>query len=356
MKKTTSFVVGFCTVLIAGIAVAQVGSPAADTKSAAAVEQPKPTSTQPATEKVEPYAAEKPTAVNKTNDKPKHSAAKAETKPATETTTKAEQKDTIGPELVIIQPSAGKVVHEKTVLFSGETEPGAKVKAGEYAADVTSDGHWTVKLVLAPGTNTVTFKAYDAAGNVTKASITIVYEAPVAKEIGFTANQKYGENADSFEKFWGTATPGTKVTAKSEYGSASTEVAGNGEWLLKVWFEAPAGVPFPVTVSDSNGHSKTFHFTRIEAKKEFWVEQKYGSCSETPAYDVFYGGGAPGTVIEVFSSYGSGRAVIGDGGGWDMKVIFETAPIGETFEVILETSEGHRKVFAFTRLAAEGSH
>ncbi len=356
MKKTTSFVVGFCTVLIAGIAVAQVGSPL---PGASEAPPPRDTPLEKPTASAEVAVQPAPESHEFTKKSEDKSAAVESAKKETKTDVakkvdpEISVKDTTPPELVILKPANGTVVAEKTVAFSGETEPGAKVTAGEHKAEVGADGHWKITLNVNQGKTTVTFKAHDAAGNVSSASVTVVYEVSAPKVVEFSANQKYGENADSYDKFWGTGSPGTKITGTSKYGSASTEASDGGEWDMKIWFEAPVGVTFPVTISDAAGHSKTFNFTRVEAVHEFWAAQKYGSCSEDPPYDVFYGEGKPGTVIEIFSDYGSGRTEIGDGGGWDLKVVFDTAPVGKTFEVILETSEGHRKVFTFTKVGAE---
>ncbi len=350
MKKTTSFVVGFLTVLIAGVAVAQVGAGgfrAAGGDKAPAVEKP----SEQAPEVVEPVVSEpeKPTETTTADRKETVETAPDVVEPEPEP-------DVTAPEIVIIEPVDGTVFKEKTITFRGETEPGAKVLAGKYAADVTDDGHWAIKLVLSPGENRATFRAIDEAGNVGEASVMVVYQ-PIEKEPvhrEFSANQKFGQNTEPYDKFYGTGVAGSLIKVTSEFGSGKTEVGAEGEWYLKVWFEgAPVGVTFPVTVSDQFGHSKVFEFRRTEAvAKEFWAAQKYGSCSENPPYDVFYGEGAPGTVVEVGSAYGSGRTVIGEAGGWDMKVFFEGAPVGEPFEVVLETSAGHRKVFTFVRLGA----
>lgn len=344
MKKTASFAVGFCTVLVAGVAAAQVGSIGRDAES-----------DKVASSRVEKPAAgaavdlDKPVPVVTTQPK---SVEKLVEKPVDKPAPKPES-DTTAPKIEVVEPINGAVFHEKSITFRGVTEPGAKVMAGPYQAEVDAKGSWAITLLLSPGENKATFKAIDQAGNVGSAVVVVVYEVEVDKPVvsEFTANQKYRQNADSFEKFWGTGIPGTKVTATSEYGGGTVEVSKGGEWWLKVFFDAPVNVTFPVTISDGAGHSKVFEFTWTGiVEKEFWAEQKYGSCSETPAYDVFYGQGTPGMVVEIGSPYGSGRTVVGEGGSWDMKVFFETAPIGETFEVVLETSGGHRKVFAFTRL------
>ncbi len=353
MKKTTSFAVGFLTVLIAGVAVAQVGTGAFKSDAAGG-------DATPIEELIEKPVADTPGEEPKAGESTDTTHAKAEEhvevveEPKPEEDPKPEADET-APEIVIIEPVDGTVFNEKTITFRGETEPGTKVFGGKYEADVDSEGRWAIKLVLSPGENHATFKAIDAAGNIGKASVLVIYK-PIEKEPvdrKFSANQKFGKNTEPYDKFWGAGIAGSVVTARSEFGFAKTEVNHEGEWYLKVWFEgAPVGVTFPVKISDEFGHTKVFEFRLVEAEaKEFWAKQKYGSCSETPPYDVFYGEGKPGTVVEVGSKYGSGRTVIGDGGGWDMKVVFEGAPAGEPFEVVLETSAGHRKVFTFVYLA-----
>lgn len=344
MKKTASFAVGFCTVLVAGVAAAQVGTIGRDTAAGsdkvASAQLEKPAN---------PVDLDKPVPVVTTQPKPVD---KPVDKPVEDPAPKPES-DTTAPNIEVIEPINGAVFHEKSITFRGVTEPEAKVMAGKYQAEVDAEGNWAITLLLSPGENKATFKAIDKAGNVGTAGVVVIYDVevdkPVVKE--FSANQKFRQNADSYEKFWGTGTPGTKIKATSEYGGGATEVSENGEWWLKVFFDAPLNVTFPVTITDTAGHAKVFEFTWTGVvEKEFWAEQKYGSCSESPAYDVFYGQGTPGMVVEIGSPYGSGRTVIGDGGSWDMKVFFETAPVGETFEVVLETSGGHRKVFTFARL------
>jgi hypothetical protein len=75
--------------------------------------------------------------------------------------------DTDPPPLAVTAPGFGSVVVEGTVSFSGTTEPGAFVAAGDTAADVDQHGHWLAQLALDPGDNVVTITAVDAAGNVT---------------------------------------------------------------------------------------------------------------------------------------------------------------------------------------------
>ena len=174
------------------------------------------------------------------------------------------------------------------------------------------------------------------------------------KDVEFSANQKLGENDDNWDKFWGTAQPGATVTATSEFGGATTTVNDHGEWVLEVHFNAPAGTTFAVKISDSNGNAKTFEFTNPEHKvMEFTANQKYGSCGEEVPYDVFWGTAAAGATIWVESPYGSGTTVANGDGHWELRVDFPEAPEGKTFEVVIESSDGGRKVFTFTNIAGD---
>ncbi len=379
-KKLTMFVTGFTVMLAAGVATAQIG--VWDAPSIDLFASDRPTTAFPAQPEVDleaeakalaPIIAEKGTETDtsaekaadpqpsNTADAAEHQATEtvvagegpAEENPAEGEPVEKEAPDATPPQISILHPTEGQVFEQSKVAYEGTTEPGARVFAGEYEADVDAEGNWRIVLILSSGANTTKFIAKDRAGNTATATVTAILEAP-AKDVTFTAYQKYGATTEGFEKFWGTGTPGTKITVSSEYGTAATSVGEHGEWLVKLVFQAPPGTVFAATVRDSAGHSKVFEVKVLNAAvKEFSVVQKYGSCSETPPYDVFYGTGAPGTVVEIGSPYGSGRTVIGDAGGWDMKVVFEGAPVGVTFDVVLETTAGHRKVFQFTRLEGD---
>ncbi len=87
---------------------------------------------------------------------------------------------------------------------------------------------------------------------------------------------------------------------------------------------------------------------------EFSANQKYGSCGENPPYDVLFGTATPGTKIWIESPYGGTSTKANGDGQWSAKVTFWEAPVGKTFEVVIESSEGDRKVFAFTHTGGEG--
>lgn len=211
------------------------------------------------------------------------SAEEAEKREAEEATGET---DTDPPELIILHPEDGSRHERDKVVFEGETEPGAVVKAGRYEADVDADGNWRIELILGPGANRATITAFDRAGNVADASVTVHLEVfePVEEPkdeqpeepehepeyVEFAANQKWGscEEVVPYDVFWGTATPSTVVHIVSEYGSAQVEVDKHGSWEKKVYFEnAPRGEAFAVVIEGVNGR-KVFEFLATEVPRQ----------------------------------------------------------------------------------------
>ena len=191
----------------------------------------------------------------------------------TETTAATTPVDKTPPDLAITYPENGAKVTEKSLQFEGTTEPGAVVAAGPYLADVGEDGHWSIVLLLNPGGNLASFTSTDAAGNVSEAKVSVTYEAPAPPKedppADFTAHNKWGTCSESppYDEYFGTGEPGTTVHVVSAYGSGSTTVAENGEWYVKVFFEAaPYGKTFEVKAKDAFGTKVFFEFTSLVEK------------------------------------------------------------------------------------------
>jgi hypothetical protein len=192
--------------------------------------------------------------------------------------------DTTPPALAITRPGDGEHVTEKNYTFKGTTEPGAKVFAGDFQANVDPQGNWSIMLILQPGGNGAHFRAVDATGNVSEASVTVYLDVKPPAE----------------EKLEETKPP------KHE---------GDAGYIFK-------------------------------------ARQEFGSCSENPPYDVFYGKGAPGSTITISSPYGSGSTTVDAEGHWKVKVVFPSAPVGVKFEVMVTASTGEHAVLYFKRTAA----
>lgn len=281
MRRLTgplAFLAAFSVVLASGAALALFSPMGAGGRDETAVEAPvveakTGTAATPTTTKPEPPKAESKPA----KDQPKP--AKVEPKPV-ETSQPA---DTEPPAFAILYPADGQTFTEKKVVFEGTVEPGARVYAGSYEAEVDGSGAWRILLVLSPGAQTATLKAVDAAGNVAKASVKVILEVektetteakdekpkekPKEEPVGwtFTASQAYGSCAENppYDVFSGTGKPGDTILVASEFGSATTAVGAGGHWEVRVEFpEAPVGKAFRVKVKDGHGNVAKFEFVR----------------------------------------------------------------------------------------------
>lgn len=165
--------------------------------------------------------------------------------------------------------------------------------------------------------------------------------------------------------FEGEVEAGSKVFAAGY----EADVTDDGHWRI-VLILSPGGNLATFTAVDASGNEaqaqvkvyldKTEETPKEEPKEEtkeyeFTAHQKYGSCSEDVPYDVWYGTGDPGTKIWIGSEYGSNSTVIGEKGNWDLKVKFPEAPCNDEIKVVLETDDGHRKVYEFIRLCESDS-
>jgi hypothetical protein len=273
MRKWTALIGGFAVVALTGTALALTGA-----KWTAPIEESAPTKLEaPTTEQVAkaPSTSEAKAGPAETS---KETLAQAPKKP--EQKEAPQPTDTTPPELKILHPIDGQVFETKEVVFQGITEPGARVFAGKYEAEVQVDGTWRVVLYLSPGGNKATFTAKDAAGNETTASVTVTLQLPEKEKTDgkepskdttadwkFSATQVYGSCAESppYDVFRGTGKAGTAIFVKSEFGGGATTVSEQGKWELKVFFEdAPVGKTFTVKVKDEFGNHKVFEFTRID--------------------------------------------------------------------------------------------
>ncbi|MDH3462376.1 MAG: hypothetical protein OEM32_01960 [Acidimicrobiia bacterium] len=185
---------------------------------------------------------------------------------------KAPEPDTNPPDLAILYPENNSHFTETHLAFEGTVEPGSKVYAAGYEADVDEEGHWRIVLILSPGGNLATFTAVDAAGNESQAQVKVFLDEAEPdkdeepKESEFVAYQKYGSCGEEvpYDIWYGSGTPGTGVWVASDFGSGHTEVDENGKWELKVYFEtAPCNDEFAVVVETDDGYRKVFEFIRI---------------------------------------------------------------------------------------------
>lgn len=183
--------------------------------------------------------------------------------------------DAIAPVIEILSPDNGQVFEEKTITFTGVTEPGAAVFAGPYQAAVETDGSWSIKLILSEGENRAVFTAVDAAGNEATAVVTPVYRPPAppttkaeTEIAAFTANATWIECSSEppFDEYYGTGQPGSWIEVVSPYGTGEAIVGADGKWYVKVTFDVPRGKRIEVKVKDQYGRVQFFPFVAVEPK------------------------------------------------------------------------------------------
>jgi hypothetical protein len=351
--------VSFVVMLAAGVALAQVGafapgfselaeesnSLASDSEFLPHLPDPDaPERTKPVMEeqtlKEDPLAKEAP---KEEPDKPAVPAGEPKEGPADKPADKPA--DTTPPKLTITSPADGAHFGEKKLTYTGVTEPGARVFAGEWEADVLKDGEWHIVLVLSAGKNITTFTAKDPAGNRTKATVAVYLDAADVSDQPFTAHQKYGTSSEPREKFYGTAAPGTKIELISKYGNARMVTEGR-EWYLKLHFDGlKEAATVPVVLETSTGKRMEFTFNYRPKAVEFSAHQMFGTSSEP--WEKLYGTAPLGTVIEVGSINGNARMVT-ESYEWHLKLHFEGLTQAATFPIKLHSSTGKVMEFMFT--------
>ncbi|HEX9644919.1 MAG TPA: hypothetical protein VGC11_13090 [Acidimicrobiia bacterium] len=316
----------FVVVLLGGVAFAQIGSPATPGDPTTTREHAEPGSD--ATTTTSPTRSPKP-------ERPS-------------------DHDFTPPRFAILRPEDGARVDRPQIEVSGKVEAGAKVTFGDRLAEIDAEGHWGIRVHLAPGANHLVLVATDRAGNSAEDAVTVHYVP--APEVEFTAHQKREvvDGDPAVNGYWGTAAPGAAIHVASDYGRGATEANHEGNWELRVEFpDAPCNQAFSVVVESRQGRAEFRMKRACRTEVEFTAHQKYGSCDETVPYDVFFGTAAPGTEIWVESGFGRGHTVAGENGEWRVRVEFPDSPVGVAFDVVIESSAGHRKVFSFVHLGAE---
>lgn len=287
MKKALVFVTAFALVLVAGAALALIGSSSdLAEEEPAAIEEPTTTITGDHEKPLEePAANEK--LEEKPVDEPVDHKDHEEQPPADERNLETEEpKDTDPPDLVILHPEDGQHFEEKTIAFEGKTEIGARVFAGNYEADVDDHGNWRIVLILEEGGNTATIRATDKAGNESTARVKAYYDAPKEeapveeekpkeeepKHHEFSAHQKYRSCSENppYDIWYGAGEPGTEIWVVAPgYGEGHTVIGDHGEWDLRVNFpESPCNKTIEVVLETNKGHRKVYEFTRICEESE----------------------------------------------------------------------------------------
>ncbi|MCP3999182.1 MAG: hypothetical protein GY722_29570 [bacterium] len=154
--------------------------------------------------------------------------------------------------------------------FYGTGNPGDTVWAvseyGEAQTTIEGNGEFFLKLHFSddlPANDEVKVVIESSSGN--RAEFWFIWVVEEKEEVTFTANQKYGscDEAVPYDKFFGTAAPGSTIWIESPYGGGTTVADSDGNWLLRVEFpDAPVDEAFTVVIESSDGGRAVFSFIR----------------------------------------------------------------------------------------------
>ena len=158
-------------------------------------------------------------------------------------------------------------------------------------------------------------------------------------------------------RFEGETEPGARVFT----GPYEADVDGEGKWGIVLILNEGSNVA-RFTAEDTSGNrtevaitvfyivDKPTTTTTVKELAAFTAFSTFGSCAEDPPYDVYHGTGVPGSLVDISSEYGSAVVEVGKEGGWEKKVIFESAPPNKPFLVTVSDPFGRSKKFEFVYL------
>ncbi|WP_147108751.1 FecR domain-containing protein [Tateyamaria sp. syn59] len=91
--------------------------------------------------------------------------------------------DNVPPFLTLLAPSDGGIVARAQIELFGASEPAAQVTLNEQPLDLAADGSFIATLSLSPGTNVLSLRAVDPAGNESVTATTVIYRPAAQVQI-----------------------------------------------------------------------------------------------------------------------------------------------------------------------------
>lgn len=140
--------------------------------------------------------------------------------------------DTTPPPIRVTSPHDQDTVTSRVVTFQGTSEPGAKVTSGPFAATMSDNGDWTIKLSLAEGANGASFTAIDKAGNSESTRIVVHYDPPTTTTKATTTTTKA---ATTTTKATPAATTTTAASSSSSTWSPNWPADAGGIRNVEAW-------------------------------------------------------------------------------------------------------------------------
>jgi len=218
---------------------------------------------------------------------PETTSAPATTAPPTTT----KPGDTTPPPIKVTSPHDGDDVNDRVVTFTGTSEPGARVASGPYAATMSDNGDWTIKLAVVDGANGASFTATDKAGNSASTRIVVNYSEPKAappttKPPATTTTHAEAATTTTHAEAATTTTSGSTSSKWSPNWPADSGGSRNVEaWrstVEKYWPASRVDCVLGIIKRESNGDPRAYNSSSsaeglMQHLSKYWVSRAKGA-------------------------------------------------------------------------------
>ena len=213
-------------------------------------------------------------------------AAASATTTAGAATTKAG--DTTPPPIKVTSHDDGDTVTSRVVTFEGTSEAGATVASGPYAATMSDNGNWTIKLAVIDGANGAKFTATDKAGNAASTHIVVNYDepssSPTTTKAASTTTTTQATNTTQ-----ATATTTTSGSTSSKWSpnwpadsGGSRDVEAWRSTAEKYWPSSRVDCVLGIIKRESNGDPQAYNSSSsaeglMQHLSKYWVSRAKGA-------------------------------------------------------------------------------
>jgi len=201
--------------------------------------------------------------------------------------------DTTPPPIKITSHDDGDTVTSRIVTFSGTSEAGAKVVSGPFAATMSDNGSWTIKLAVIDGANGAKFTATDKAGNSASARIVVNYDepssSPTTTKAATTTTKPAAAATTTTTKPAAAATTTTKASTSSKWSpnwpadsGGSRNVEAWRSTVEKYWPASRVDCVLGIIKRESNGDPRAYNSSSsaeglMQHLSKYWVSRAQGA-------------------------------------------------------------------------------
>ncbi len=226
-------------------------------------------------------------------------------------------KDTTPPRFSILSPENGSQVDTHIIEVSGAVEEGAVVFLGDRLADQHGN-RWAMEVELKEGRNSLTFKARDEAGNLSRRTLFVYFAEPDTTPPRFAITSPKDGSRTTYEVI--TVRGEVEMGSKVFYGDDPARVDGE-LWKINVALRLGKNeLQFTAVDEAGNRTTETLHITRVEKDDEhegprFTITSPANGTETDDKVILVKGGVTPGSKVY----FGDQQARV-EGDDWQIEV------------------------------------